>query len=51
MQKEDCQKQFAAAQKKSDNATADPTVSAERAKALKRSLELAIQAVMEAKVH
>ncbi len=51
LKNEDCQKQFAAAQKKSDYSIANPTLSVERAKALKRSLELVIQSVMEAELH
>ncbi len=49
--KEDCQKRFTAAQKKSDAFIADPTRKVERAKGLEKSLELAIQAVMEAEVY
>ena len=48
--KEDCQKRFTAAQKKSDASIANPTTTVERAKALEKSLELAIQAVMEAEL-
>ena len=51
LKKEDCQKQFDSAQKKSDNSIADPTMKVEKAKALERSLELAIQAVMKSEVH
>ena len=51
LKKEDCQKRFDTAQKKSDSSIANPTKTVERAKALEKSLELAIQAVMEAKVH
>ena len=39
------------AQKKLDDSIANPTTLVDRAKALERSLELAIQAVMEAEVH
>ena len=48
--KEDCQKQFTTAQKKIDASISNPTTTVERAKALKKSLELAIQAVMEAEL-
>ena len=48
MNKEECTQRFNKAQKKSDTAIVDPTTDVDRAKALKRSLELAIQAVMEA---
>ena len=51
MKKDDCQKRFVTAQKKSGNSIANPIMTVERAKALERSLELAIRAVMEAKVH
>ena len=51
MKKDDAILQFTAAQKKSDDSIANPTTSPERAKALERSLELAIQAVMEAELH
>jgi hypothetical protein len=46
--KEDCSLQFNVAQKKSDKAIADPTTAPERAKALKKSLELATAAVVMA---
>jgi len=51
MTKEDCMIRFTAAKKKSNNSITDPTTTVERAKALERSLELAIQAVMEAELH
>ena len=51
MTKEDCMIQFTAAEKKSNNSITGPTATVERAKALERSLELAIQAVMEAELH
>jgi hypothetical protein len=51
MQKEDCQKLFTAVQKKSNDSIAAPTTTVDRAKALKRSLELAIQALMESELH
>ncbi len=46
--KEDCSLQFNAAQKKSNNAIADPTTTPERAKALNKSLELATAGVVVA---
>ena len=49
--KSQCLQQFEKAQKKSDNAVKDPTLTVEHRKALKKSLELATQAVMEAKLH
>jgi len=51
IKKEDCTQRFMAAQKKSDDSIADPTTTPERTKALKRSLELATEALMEAKLH
>ena len=45
---EDCSLQFNAAQKKSDDAIADPTTTPERAKELKKSLKLATTAVVTA---
>ena len=46
--KEDCSLRFKVAQKKSNVAIADPTTTPERAKALKKSLELAAAAVVVA---
>ena len=43
---EDCTSRFMAAQQKLDKAIADPTTSADRMKALKKSLELATTAVV-----
>ena len=51
LKKEDSKLRFTAAQKKSDDSIANPTTTPERAKALERSLELAIQAVMESELH
>ena len=48
MAKEDCSLRFIAAQKKLDDAIADPTTTPERAKALKKSLELVTTAVVVA---
>ena len=46
--KEDCFLRYQAAQKKSDNSIADPTTTQEMAKALEKSLELAIAATVAA---
>ncbi len=46
-----CVTQCNKAQKKSDNAIKDPTSTVDEKKVLKKSLELAIQAVMEAELH
>ena len=51
MKMNDCLQRFNMAQKKSDDAIADPTTTVERGKALEKSLELATQAVMEAELH
>ena len=51
MKKNDCIQRFNKAQKKSNDAIANQTTKVDRAKALKRSLELATQAVMEAELH
>ena len=51
MKKEDSTQRFTVAQKKSGDSIADPTTTPERAKALKKSLELATMAVMEAELH
>ena len=51
MRKDDFTQHFNKSQKKSDDVIADPTTTVERAAALKRSLELATQAVMEAKLN
>ena len=48
MAKEDCSLRFKAAQKKTDDAIADPTTTPERAKALEKILELATTAVVAA---
>ena len=46
-----CVTQCNKAQKKSDNAIKDPTSTVDEKKVLEKSLELAIQAVMEAELH
>ena len=46
-----CVTQCNKAQKKSDNAIKDPTSTVDQRKVLEKSLELAIQAVMEAELH
>jgi hypothetical protein len=51
MTKNDCLQRFNKAQKKSDDAIADPTTTVERGKALEKSLELATQAVMAAELN
>ena len=51
MKKKDCTQRFDKAQKKSNTAITDPTMGVDRAKALKRSLKLAKQALMEAELH
>ena len=51
MRRDDSMILFTAAQKKSDDSITDPTTTQERAKALKRSLELATKAMMEAELH
>ena len=51
LKKADCKIRFNAAQKKSDDSIADPTTLVDRARGLERSLELAIQAVMEFELH
>ena len=49
--KEDCSLQFSGAQKKSNEAIADPTTTPERAKVLEKSLELATAAVVVAEMY
>ena len=51
MKKDDCIQSFNKAQKKSDDAIANPATKVDKAKALERSLELATQAVMESELH
>ena len=48
--KSECLQRFNKAQKKSDDAVKDPTLTVDRLKALEKSLELATQQVMEAKL-
>ena len=51
MKRDDCLERFSKAQKKSNDAIANPTTTVDMGKALKRSLELATKAVMEAELH